>query len=188
MLILIVCPNRLTSLPVAKKKRLKSWATGCPNMRRRACALSSWGSYSVTNPNPMAMPMPIHNLIMVRNAYCRYANIDPARCKQWLALHKAASASLVDRKGLLAQAAADIEKEVHIVGATAIEDKLQKGVPSAISDIQVRCSVLVEALSSIGVEISKFCASANSAVASAGVRNLCVGCLLVPVFHAYGVT
>ena len=37
---------------------------------------------------------------------------------------------------MLAQAAEDIEKNMDIVGASAIEDKLQDGVPDTIEDIR----------------------------------------------------
>ena len=56
-------------------------------------------------------------------------------CTEWLAIYKSAAVSLSDRKTLLTEAAVKIEKDLHIVGATAIEDKLQKNVPQTISTL-----------------------------------------------------
>jgi len=53
----------------------------------------------------------------------------------WDAIHKAASTSLEDRDGALERAAELIEKDMIIAGATAIEDKLQDGVPDAIATL-----------------------------------------------------
>uniref|UniRef100_A0A7S0EQ35 Phospholipid-transporting ATPase n=1 Tax=Hanusia phi TaxID=3032 RepID=A0A7S0EQ35_9CRYP len=55
--------------------------------------------------------------------------------EEWNKVHHAASTALVDRDGALERAAEDIEKEMIIVGATAIEDKLQVGVPDAIATL-----------------------------------------------------
>lgn len=56
-------------------------------------------------------------------------------CADWLAQYEQASTSISDRKKLLRAAAKAIETKLHIVGATAIEDKLQDGVPEAIYNI-----------------------------------------------------
>ena len=56
-------------------------------------------------------------------------------CENWLSEWKAASVSLKNRDVLLSEAAAKIEKEIHVVGATAIEDKLQVKVPETISTL-----------------------------------------------------
>jgi len=53
----------------------------------------------------------------------------------WLARHTAASSSMANREKKLVDAALEIERELHIVGLTAIEDKLQKGVPETISKL-----------------------------------------------------
>ena len=56
-------------------------------------------------------------------------------CADWLAQYEQASTSIADRRKLLRAAAKAIETKLHIVGATAIEDKLQEGVPEAIYNI-----------------------------------------------------
>ena len=51
----------------------------------------------------------------------------------WKRLYGKANASLKDRQHLLNEAAQVIEKDLTLLGATGIEDKLQKGVPDAIA-------------------------------------------------------
>jgi magnesium-transporting ATPase (P-type) len=58
------------------------------------------------------------------------------QCAEWLKLYKAASVSLKNRKELLTEAAIKIETGLHIVGATAIEDKLQVRVPETIATLE----------------------------------------------------
>ncbi|EED95897.1 hypothetical protein THAPSDRAFT_26702 [Thalassiosira pseudonana CCMP1335] len=54
---------------------------------------------------------------------------------QWLTEFKAASTSIENRDKKLTAVAYDIERDLHIVGATAIEDKLQDGVPETIANL-----------------------------------------------------
>jgi len=56
-------------------------------------------------------------------------------CTEWMEIYKSAAVSLKDREKLLTEAAMKVEKDLHIVGATAIEDKLQKNVPQTISTL-----------------------------------------------------
>ena len=56
-------------------------------------------------------------------------------CAEWIRKYERASASLVDHHLKLTNLAVDIEKDIHIVATTAIEDKLQDGVPEPISNI-----------------------------------------------------
>jgi magnesium-transporting ATPase (P-type) len=58
-----------------------------------------------------------------------------AECEEWLIVYKEAAVALKDRSELLTKAALQIEQNIHIVGATAIEDKLQKGVPKTIATL-----------------------------------------------------
>jgi phospholipid-transporting ATPase len=59
--------------------------------------------------------------------------LDEARYVEWNKTFHAASIALVDRDGKLDAAAEEIEKDLELVGATAIEDKLQVGVPDTIA-------------------------------------------------------
>ena len=58
------------------------------------------------------------------------------QCEEWLSEYKAAAVSLHNRSVLLTEAAKKIERNLHIVGATAIEDKLQRGVPHTIAQLE----------------------------------------------------
>jgi magnesium-transporting ATPase (P-type) len=55
--------------------------------------------------------------------------------ESWVAQHAAAASSIKHRDDKLTQVAEDIERDLHVVGITAIEDKLQDGVPEAISKL-----------------------------------------------------
>lgn len=52
--------------------------------------------------------------------------------QDWNAAYQGAAARLEDREGLIAAEADKIERDLRLVGVTAIEDKLQQGVPEAI--------------------------------------------------------
>jgi len=56
-------------------------------------------------------------------------------CTTWLEEFRAAATSLKDREGMLTAAAKKIETQLYIVGATAIEDKLQVRVPDTIATL-----------------------------------------------------
>lgn len=54
----------------------------------------------------------------------------------WSKLYEAAATTLVNRAEELDKVAELIEKEMILLGATAIEDKLQEGVPDTIHTLQ----------------------------------------------------
>ncbi|KAL3785561.1 hypothetical protein ACHAW5_011309 [Stephanodiscus triporus] len=56
--------------------------------------------------------------------------------EKWLAKYKKAATSIENRDKKLTAVAGEIEKDLHIVGATAIEDKLQDGVPETIAKLE----------------------------------------------------
>lgn len=58
------------------------------------------------------------------------------QCEEWLSEYNAAATAIKGRKEKLTKAAFAIEKDLHIVGATAIEDKLQVNVPDTISQLE----------------------------------------------------
>jgi magnesium-transporting ATPase (P-type) len=57
-------------------------------------------------------------------------------CEDWLKAYKKAASSLKNRDEMLRDAALEIEKDLHVVGATAVEDKLQSGVPDTIATLE----------------------------------------------------
>lgn len=58
------------------------------------------------------------------------------QASEWLARFKAAAVARTDRDGQLAAAAAAIETGLSLVGLTAIEDKLQVGVPHTLEHLR----------------------------------------------------
>lgn len=56
--------------------------------------------------------------------------------ERWSAIYNAAATTLTDRAEELDKAAELIEKDMTLLGATAIEDKLQDGVPDTIHTLQ----------------------------------------------------
>ncbi|XP_048874577.1 phospholipid-transporting ATPase IC [Brienomyrus brachyistius] len=64
-----------------------------------------------------------------------YKDISNEEYETWAKKHKAASISLTDREAALDEVSELIEKNLHLIGATAIEDKLQDGVPETIAKL-----------------------------------------------------
>lgn len=54
----------------------------------------------------------------------------------WKKIYQDATTSLVDRQELVERAGEMVERDLELAGATAIEDKLQKGVPGAIDKLR----------------------------------------------------
>lgn len=55
--------------------------------------------------------------------------------EKWSEIHSKAQKSLVDRDAEVDKASELIEKDMTLVGVTAIEDKLQEGVPESIAKL-----------------------------------------------------
>ena len=65
-----------------------------------------------------------------------YRFLDAAEYSKWQKVYQEATTSLVDRRSLIEQAAELVEHGLELAGATAIEDKLQAGVPMAIDKLR----------------------------------------------------
>ena len=65
-----------------------------------------------------------------------YRYISEEEYATWKSVQHAAATSLVDRQEKMERAGEVIEKDLELGGATAIEDKLQKGVPDAIDRLR----------------------------------------------------
>ncbi|CDZ97705.1 phospholipid-translocating p-type atpase [Phaffia rhodozyma] len=65
-----------------------------------------------------------------------YRAISEVEFAEWSKDYNEASTSLDDREGKVAEVAARIEHSLTLLGASAIEDKLQDGVPEAIADLK----------------------------------------------------
>ncbi|KAG7477124.1 hypothetical protein MATL_G00090800 [Megalops atlanticus] len=64
-----------------------------------------------------------------------YKDISTQEYEAWANKHKEASVAMVDREGALDQVYELIENNLMLIGATAIEDKLQDGVPETIAKL-----------------------------------------------------
>ncbi|XP_039266166.2 phospholipid-transporting ATPase IB-like isoform X2 [Styela clava] len=64
-----------------------------------------------------------------------YTDLDPTEYEEWKETCYQASIAINDREQRLEEAYELIEKKLHLVGASAIEDKLQEGVPDTISKL-----------------------------------------------------
>jgi phospholipid-translocating ATPase len=62
--------------------------------------------------------------------------IEEHEYQMWKNIYAEATTSLVDRKAMIERAAEIIERDFELTGATAIEDKLQKGVPESIDKLR----------------------------------------------------
>uniref|UniRef100_A0A8C4I017 Phospholipid-transporting ATPase n=1 Tax=Dicentrarchus labrax TaxID=13489 RepID=A0A8C4I017_DICLA len=71
----------------------------------------------------------------LRTLALAYKDLDEEYFNQWQQRHHEASTDLDDRESKLDQLYEEIEKDLLLLGATAIEDKLQDGVPQTIEQL-----------------------------------------------------
>nr|KYP51617.1 Phospholipid-transporting ATPase 1 [Cajanus cajan] len=63
-------------------------------------------------------------------------DLNVSEFEQWHSDFEAASTALIGRAAMLRKVASNVENNLCILGATAIEDKLQQGVPEAIESLR----------------------------------------------------
>ncbi|PFH53769.1 hypothetical protein AMATHDRAFT_54264 [Amanita thiersii Skay4041] len=73
----------------------------------------------------------------LRTLCIAYRDIPEPEYNQWVKIYDQAAGTVNGRGEALDQAAELIEKDLFLLGATAIEDKLQDGVPDAIHTLQM---------------------------------------------------
>ncbi|KAJ3271263.1 hypothetical protein HDV01_006935 [Terramyces sp. JEL0728] len=71
----------------------------------------------------------------LRTLVFAYRDIEETEYREWQSAYEKAATSITDREEMLDKAAELIEKDLQLVGATAIEDKLQDGVPETIYNL-----------------------------------------------------
>lgn len=71
----------------------------------------------------------------LRTLCLAYKNIDEAYCTEWLARLKEAALDRYNKDERVDQLYTEIESGLTLIGATAIEDKLQEGVPETIANL-----------------------------------------------------
>ena len=72
----------------------------------------------------------------LRTLLYAYRYIEGDEYEIWKKNYLDASTSLVNRHEMIEKAGAELERDLELAGATAIEDKLQKGVPEAIEKLR----------------------------------------------------
>ncbi|EGG14801.1 P-type ATPase [Cavenderia fasciculata] len=71
----------------------------------------------------------------LRTLCCAYAYIEEDAYVKWNELYKEAAVAIQDRDAKVDKVAELIERDLCLIGSTAIEDKLQVGVPQAIANL-----------------------------------------------------
>ena len=61
--------------------------------------------------------------------------LDEQQYQEWNRNYEVAASTLEDREARIAAVSEKIERDLELVGVTAIEDKLQEGVPQAINSL-----------------------------------------------------
>ena len=72
----------------------------------------------------------------LRTLCLAYKVIGEQQYDDWNARYHEASVSLEDREEQIEAISAEMETDLRLLGATAIEDKLQDGVPETIADLK----------------------------------------------------
>nr|XP_057919997.1 phospholipid-transporting ATPase ID-like [Doryrhamphus excisus] len=71
----------------------------------------------------------------LRTLVLAYKDLDECYVKEWMQRHQEASIAIDGREEKLDQLYDEIEKDLLLLGATAVEDKLQDGVPQTIEQL-----------------------------------------------------
>ncbi|RUS74359.1 hypothetical protein EGW08_017882 [Elysia chlorotica] len=78
----------------------------------------------------------------------------------WASQHKKAESDMNDRDGLVMQSCLILEKDLELLGATGIEDKLQEGVPATIANLRqagIKVWVLTGDKQETAIQIANSC-------------------------------
>ncbi|XP_069078622.1 probable phospholipid-transporting ATPase IM [Pleurodeles waltl] len=71
----------------------------------------------------------------LRTLVLAYRDLEEDYFKGWFKMHKEASTALNNRDEALSTVYEEIERDMMLLGATAVEDKLQEGVPETITSL-----------------------------------------------------
>uniref|UniRef100_A0A3Q2Y9U5 Phospholipid-transporting ATPase n=1 Tax=Hippocampus comes TaxID=109280 RepID=A0A3Q2Y9U5_HIPCM len=71
----------------------------------------------------------------LRTLVLAYKDLDESYVKEWMRRHHEASTTIGERDEKLHELYEEIEKDLLLLGATAVEDKLQDGVPQTIEQL-----------------------------------------------------
>ncbi|KAL3581204.1 hypothetical protein D5086_015536 [Populus alba] len=111
-------------------------------------------------------------------------DLSESEFEEWHFSFEAASTAVVGRAALLRKVAGNVEKSLTILGASAIEDKLQKGVPEAIESLRtagIKVWVLTgdkqETAISIGYSSKLLTNKMTQIIINSNSRQSCRNCL-----------
>ncbi|KAE9408669.1 calcium transporting ATPase [Gymnopus androsaceus JB14] len=106
--------------------------------RKRMSTLSSWKRLSKNQPYTEKTMAHLEEYATegLRTLCLASRDIPEQEYRQWCTIYDQAAATINGRGDALDQAAELIEKDLFLLGATAIEDKLQEGVPDTIHTLQ----------------------------------------------------
>ncbi|XP_024543304.1 phospholipid-transporting ATPase 1 isoform X2 [Selaginella moellendorffii] len=117
----------------------------------------------------------------LRTLVVAFKDLGQPEFEEWHEKYKRASTALVDRVKLLREAASLIERNLALLGATAIEDRLQDGVPETISSLRnsgIKVWVLTgdkqETAISIGFSCALLTPDMEKVIVNANTKELCV--------------
>lgn len=71
----------------------------------------------------------------LRTLCCATADISEVTYREWKVIYDTAASTVINREKNIEDAAEKIERNLRLLGATAIEDKLQDGVPDTIETL-----------------------------------------------------
>jgi magnesium-transporting ATPase (P-type) len=114
-----------------RDRKVKIYCKGADNVIRERCTPASLAhSWSSTNKYLQEF-----SRIGLRTLCCAYRVIPEDEFVRWYEGHTKAKSSMANRKAEIEASEALIEKDLTLLGATAIEDRLQEGVPEAIASL-----------------------------------------------------
>lgn len=93
----------------------------------------------------------------LRTLCIAYRQLSEEEYFDWSRMYDAAASSVKDRDEAIEKASEQIEHSLHILGATALEDKLQEGVPQAIETLHqagIKLWILTGMISPISAQFS----------------------------------
>ncbi|GFR72418.1 phospholipid-transporting ATPase [Elysia marginata] len=116
--------------------------------------------YEAESPDELA-------LVKAANTYgCKLTRRSPGKVlseteyQAWAVQHKSAESDMNDRDELVMQSCIALEKDLDLLGATGIEDKLQEGVPSTIANLRqagIKVWVLTGDKQETAIQIANSC-------------------------------
>jgi magnesium-transporting ATPase (P-type) len=103
---------------------------------------SIWPHLSASNEQEMKATIEQHSLRFAEQGYrsllVAYRQLTLREYEEWFQRYQHAANSLDNREEAISDAATEIEIDLMLAGLTAVEDKLQDGVPTAIATL--RCA------------------------------------------------